>query len=207
MTAGQLFPTSSVMQKRVSKIFLIENIDTYDKAMEAAAHLSSLGLGGTEDAYNKALSIFKNSLGEEGINFKDYKYLCLGIVSTIEDRFKAIAKKAKEEVATEKPKISSEILEDVEISAIKIMMKPISDIKDTILSRYSIGKDVEFGEEYTVYNFSDKVKLYLHRKEYKASLVVEGETVNRIDLNDFDTKEFYKWIKKTEKGFKQNEKR
>lgn len=207
MTAGQLFPTSSVMQKRVSKILLIENIDTYDKAMEAAAHLSSLGLGGTEDAYNKALSIFKNSLGEEGINFKDYKYLCLSIVSTIEDRFKAIAKKAKEEVATEKPKISSEILEDIEISAIKIMMKPIYDIKDTILSRYSIGKDVEFGEEYTVYNFSDKVKLYLHRKEYKASLVVEGETVNRIDLNDFDTKEFYKWIKKTEKGVKQNEKR
>lgn len=207
MTAGQLFPTSSVMQKRVSKILLIENIDTYDKAMEAAAHLSSLGLGGTEDAYNKALSIFKNSLGEEGINFKDYKYLCLSIVSTIEDRFKAIAKKAKEEVATEKPKITSEILEDIEISAIKIMMKPIYDIKDTILSRYSIGKDVEFGEEYTVYNFSDKVKLYLHRKEYKASLVVEGETVNRIDLNDFDTKEFYKWIKKTEKGVKQNEKR
>lgn len=207
MTAGQLFPTSSVMQKRISKILLIENIDTYDKAMEAAAHLSSLGLGGTEDAYNKALSIFKNSLGEEGINFKDYKYLCLSIVSTIEDRFKAIAKKAKEEVATEKPKITSEILEDIEISAIKIMMKPIYDIKDTILSRYSIGKDVEFGEEYTVYNFSDKVKLYLHRKEYKASLVVEGETVNRIDLNDFDTKEFYKWIKKTEKGVKQNEKR
>lgn len=191
------------IKQRITEIELIGNIDTYDKAIEAAALLSSLGLNGKKEAVEKSRKVLKESLEEEGINFKGYKYLCYGIVSVIEDKIKEASVETRKEFVANKSKVPKEVLEDFERTAVEMLMKPYKEVVDLILSRYAIGNDVEFGEEYTVYNFSDTVKFYLHRKEYKGSLVVEGEVTNRIDLNDFDTKEFYKWIKQTEKEVRQ----